>query len=277
MVNSMDSLKLNQLVKDIKKKKELSSLDDDFVKEHLIQTLNKNHKMATILNEKFIPRSKHYSEIIKAVRSDLRKVYGLFREDKIKIDFIQELLKDPRNKRLINRVLETHSSTRERLPYYEELYRKIFAITGKPKIILDLGCGINPFSLIYMKFKGIYYAYDVSKIELNQINLYFKSIKQSGKAKITDITKWNKFPKADIAFLFKMTDMIDRGKGHKGTEEMIRHLPVKYLVVSFPTLTMSGKLMTAPRRNWMEWLCNRLGYHFKIIEMPNELFYIMEK
>ena len=86
-----------------------------------------------------------------------------------------------------------------------------------------------------------------------------------------------KYRRTDVCFLFKMTDVLDKNKGHKATEEMLKRIPAEYVVVSFATKTMSGKKMTAPRRNWMEWLCKRLRYEYTILEFPNELFYVVKK
>jgi len=92
-----------------------------------------------------------------------------------------------------------------------------------------------------------------------------------------DLLNIDKLPSVDVAFLFKMTDMIDQGKGHKKTEELLKAIPAKWIVASFPTKTMSGKRMNVPHRNWMEWLCRRLGWSYEIIEFTNELFYVIGK
>ena len=222
---------------------------------------------------------------IKTVRSKLRRVYGLFRDDTTeRKSAVETLLKAPSAKRaaLLEKILFTHSSTQERLPIYEQLYSKIFAIAGKPKTILDLGCGINPFSFPYTKLKvGNYFAYDINEEEINSINAFFQLLHKenpsfTGKAMVADILAVT-LPKADLCLLFKMTDVLDQGKGHKRTEELLKKIPAKYVVISFATKTMSGKAMTAPRRSWMEWLCKRLGYAFEILEFENELFYIVKK
>ena len=177
---------------------------------------------------------------------------------------------------------EKHSSTKERLLFYSELYKKIFKIAGKPKSILDLGCGINPLSFVFMNLEKVnYHAYDINKDEIKLIDSFFKILNKKNKeikaiAQVKDITKL-KFPKTDIAFLFKITDILDKGKGHKKTEEIIKKIPAKHIIISFPTLTMSGKKMTAPRRKWMEWMCKRLRYEYQILEYSNELFYVIEK
>ena len=92
-----------------------------------------------------------------------------------------------------------------------------------------------------------------------------------------DISNLTGIPPADLCFLFKMTDILDQGKGHKVTEEIIRKVPAKFVVVSFPTKTMSGKRMNYPRRKWIELMCQRLNYEVKIIEFSNELFYVIKK
>ena len=281
----LDKGKITVLILEIKKKKELQSINDHFVEEYLLKCLHQEPKLLNTLQEKFNPKSKAYALVIKTVRSQLRRVYGLFRDDsKERKRFVQELLKAsvPKRNNLIKQILSTHSSTQERLSSYEKLYAKIFAITGKPKIILDLGSGINPFSFPYMKLPECsYYAFDINEEEIGSINQYFQLLHKendsfTGKAVVADLLTV-KFPKADLCFLFKMTDVIDKGKGHKKTEELLTKIPAKYVVVSFATKTMSGKEMTAPRRSWMEWLCKRLGYGYTILEFQNESFYVVEK
>ncbi len=278
---------ITTLIQEIKKKKELQHITDPFVQEYLSRYLQQESKLLKSLAENFNPKSKAYTAVIKNVRAQLRRVYGLFRDDAEKRKtLLQQLLKTSAAKRsaLIEQILATHSSTQERLSLYENLYAKIFSITRKPKTILDLGCGINPFSLPYMKLSQCtYYAYDINEEEIQSINQYFQILHQEnssfqGKAVVADITAANLiFPKADLAFLFKMTDVIDKGKGHTKTEELLKRIPAKYAVISFATKTMSGKAMTAPRRSWMEWLCKRLGYEYSILEFPNELFYVIKK
>jgi hypothetical protein len=261
---------IKQLIRDIKKKKELREISDKFVKEQLDKLFTKDVKVD------FNPRSAVYKTIIKDVRAKLRRVYGLFRT-KENLAEIKKLLSEKK----IDQILSVHSSTKERILFYPQLYQKIFQITGKPKTLLDLGCGINPFSFQHMKLSKLnYYAYDLSKEEISLINQYFKSINLDGKAEILnllDFDKVKRLPSADLSFLFKMTDVLDRGKGHKTSEELIKSIPAKHVVISFATLTMSGKKMNHPRRGWIELMSKRLGYSYQLLEFSNELFYVISK
>lgn len=280
---------MNALVRDIKKKRELNELSESFVKKELTAFLRQNPKLSESLDN---PRSAYYKQIVKGVRAKLRRVYGLFRKkdssfgNQDRNSLIKELLKGKdvvKGRDVVKEILLTHSSTKERLPFYGELYQKIFAVTGKPLTIVDLGSGINPFSIPYMKLKQLaYHAYDLNKEEIASLNKYFKFLNKSnpffrGKAEVLDITEVKKILPADIAFLFKMTDVIDRGRGHKKTEEVITAISAKYVIVSFPTITMSGKKMNFPRRKWIELMCRRLNYKFEVLTFSNELFYVMQK
>ncbi len=249
---------MQPLIKRIKQKKELQDITSQFVQEELDSYFQRNPRAKKFLGR---PKSEGYRKIIKEVRASLRRVSGLFEGS----------------------TLETHSSTKERFPFYHQLYSELWKLTGKPKIILDLGCGINPLSFPGMELKDVtYYAYDINRKDISIVSKFFREnkIKDNrikGKAQVRDITKVKAFPIADVAFLFKATDVLDRGKGHKRTEELVGRIPAKYLVISFPTLTMSGRAMNFPRRKWIELMCQRLNYPFQILRFCSEIFYVIEK
>ena len=286
---NLDDEKVKLLVVGIKLKKELKDLADSFVKEQLFKVLNQERKLLNSLLSKFHPKSGAFKLTIKLVRTKLRRIHGLFRTENIKIDgLVCEYLNYPTKEKLIQ-ILNSHSSTKERIDFYPQLYQKIFAITGKPESIIDLGCGINPFSISMMGLVGLkrvrYFAYDLDEEEIGNLKRYFEHLhnlnKQfQGETEILDFNHTEKLThlkKADLGLLFKITDIIDRGKGHKKSEEVIKAIPAKDLVVSFPTLTMSGRRMNHHRRGWIELMCKRLGYEFKVLEFSNEIFYVMEK
>lgn len=277
---------VEQLVLDIAKKKELRSLQHDYVRKQ-VQWYMSKHTIPNTLHSK----SAVYRKIIKEIRASLRRTYGLFREEvktSALVDAIERLFSSHTKERgeILAKLLVIHASTRERLLYYKELYSRIFAITGQPKRLLDLGCGLNPFSVLF--FENIrqlqYYVYDLSSDELDAVSLFFRKLHKEkngffGKAKAADLLDFSfleKLPKADVAFLFKVADVLDT-KGHKNTEEVLKRVPARFVVLSFATRTMSGKRMTAPRRRWVEWLCTRLGYRYTVFELGNEIFYVVEK
>ncbi len=141
--------KLNIIVADIKRKKELAELSDAFLLEKVILHLQKNQKLTSFLEEKCNPKSAVYKETIKRIREQLRRSYGLFHPHQTPPEILLHWsTTTPKEQSdLLNEILKTHSSTKERLTAYPSLYKRIFDITGKPSSILDLACGLNPFSL----------------------------------------------------------------------------------------------------------------------------------
>ncbi len=293
----LDKERISKLLESIKQKRELEAMSRTFIKEQLHKFLLDDYKsLKYLFKAKISPRSKEYKNIVKQVRARLRRFHGLFSEKK-DLDERQELfekLHDAKNwkqvKILSKKILKTHASTKERLALYDFLYPETFKIIGKVNSIIDLGAGLNPLSLVDMsilnkKQKQEYYAYDINEKEISQLNLFFQKVSEhyplfKGKAEILDLLHWenvSQLPEVDLALLFKVTDVLDRRKGHKLSENIITNLHAKYILLSFPTFTISGKRMVAPRRAWVEMMCKRLGYEFKVRERKNEIFYLIMK
>ncbi len=166
------------LIKEIKSKKTLKNLDDDFIKYHLDKYFKLNPKLNTMFvdkleqqkNEKKKIKKKVQKGIIKDIRAILHKAYGMFiLKDYFKKDKIED----------VDQLLKAHKSTKERLFIYYKLYKKLFEITGKPKSILDLGCGFNPLSYKYMGLGKVdYYAYDISSDDLSFLQKHLRTLKK---------------------------------------------------------------------------------------------------
>ena len=290
----LDEDKVISLIADIKKRRSLRDMNDDFIREQLFNYLHKsNRKLTNDLHGNFHNKSAIYKKVLKDVRNHLRRVYSLFRvEEEIKnrkelVEVSPEQTSNPKNHlRIVTKILSSHSSTKERLPFYKQLYHKIFAVTGKPSSIIDLGCGVNPFSIFFMNLHKLdYYAYDLSEDEISLLNTYFSLLSKEnasfkGSAAVLDILHWQEIARhdsVDLCLMFKMTDVLDQGKGHKVSERIIKIIPARYIVVSFPIKTMSGKRMNFPRRTWIELMCKRLGYTFTPMTHINEIFYVIKK
>ena len=280
---------IDKLIQEIKQKKEFSGMYDNFVETELLKHLEQNRKaLQTVLAGK--TKSAAYKQIIKAVRAVLRRVYGVFQvEDQFKrkklLKELAQTKKQPPNYLLLHKkILLTHASTKERLQDYEDIYKKIFAKTGKPKSILDLGCGLNPASIPFMKLKKVrYIASDINKHDLSFIEDYFEVEAIDGKTlllNLQEIKKKNIFKtlaKVDVCFLFKVLDPLEPSKSHKLSELLIQAIPAKWIIASFATTTLASKKMRFPARGWIERMLKRIGYSFSKFEISNEIFYVIEK
>ncbi len=118
----------NELIEKIIKKKEFSQLPK---------------KDIELAFEKFDKTQNTDYQKLKSTRQFLRKVYSSFSSRKLL--GIKE--------RDIEWVLKKHKSTKERRPYYGEVYGGIFKLIKEKEIsVIDLGAGVNGFG--YEFFKG---------------------------------------------------------------------------------------------------------------------------
>jgi len=279
------------LAKDVLQSKKLSRINQGHIQK-LIESLIKKqefNKFRLLINQKDIKeikKNKEYKKFIKNLKKFLHDTYSVYQ---VKSDNQKEAILDLINKtkdketliELHKKMLHTHASSRERQNNYKTVYKQIFEICEKPNNITDIGCGMNPFSLIFSGLTKInYIGLDFAEKDIQLINNYFKLTGKRlgfhGQARIYDIFNDQTEIKTDICFLFKMTDVIDYGsKGHKNTETFIKKIKSKYIIASFPTRTVSNKKMNNPRRNWFEVMLKRINKNFRTFETKNELFYVI--
>lgn len=231
-----------------------------------------------------LPKYRNEKDLIKAVRNKLHQIYGAFldRKDIIKVkDLLLELeMGDKDVKEVAREILKLHQSTRERIDIYEDVYREIFETTRKPKSILDLACGLNPFSIPFMNIEGpiLYYAYDIDSTLIESINKFLDILSYPRLAKRKDILFEDIEDQADICFIFKFLPLAERIK--KGFSlKLLGSLNSKFLIVSFPTKSISGR-EKGMSENYSKIFEPILQEKHKIIRKfiyKNEMFYILSR
>ena len=140
------------------------------------------------------------------------------------------------------KILSSHASTRERLPNLPNFYEKLFSFTGIPHTILDLACGLHPFSIPWMNLPQStkYFAFDLHYPRIKLINTFFQLEGRPQLAVYEDILVNPPQIPADVAFFFKEAHRFDQRL--KGSNRLFwKSIPVKYLLVSLPTVSLNGK------------------------------------
>ena len=270
----MDNLTQNILTQ-VKQNKKYKSISDIIVLNEIKNYLGKNRI------------TKISKQDIKEIRNSLHKSYASFQtKKKNKIQkYLDELKQNTNNPEITNKLLSITLSTKERLNNYKKIYKEIFNITGKPKIILDLGAGFNVFSFPLMNLSmAEYYSYDINETDINHLNQYFQIMKSQGlygKAGILDLRdsrEISSLPSSDMTFLFKVIDIIDK-ENHKQSEELLKQLikKTKFIIASFATKTITRKSMNFPNRKWFELMLDRNNLKFQTITTDNEIFYVIKK
>lgn len=226
---------------------------------------------------------------VKAAQKKLHQVYGAFFE-KINLNKIENLLATiPANpdsdslKRVALEIKRFHASTSERIPILEKFYHDLFSRIGKPKKVLDLACGLNPFSIQWMGLEpgAEYYCVDIDKRLTSMINTFFKYLNRPFKAKCADIlvsmpTSTYEY-KADMIFILKTLPSLEQQE--KGaSEKLLKSLKAKHIVISYPAKSLTGKEkgMGKYYQNVILELIKRLSLNYFKLEYPTEIFYIVE-
>jgi SAM-dependent methyltransferase len=252
-------VEVNYIVNEIKKKKELSGLDNSVV----FKSLEKQIKKIDLTKLK----KRELKALVKNIRAELRTVAGSFNLSRKS----KELNFDYSSK---SELLNLHASTKERISSYPEITKFIKGL--EVKSILDIGCGLNPIALASKDY--YYYASDINRENMDLIEKFFRHNNFKGETFIFDLRNSNlsELPRADLCIMFKVLDVIEE-RGHKLAEKIVQTLKCRYFLISFSTKTLSGKPMNHPQRGWIEQMLNRLGYSYKILKEKNEIIYFFEK
>lgn len=250
---------ISEIIQKIKQKKELSGIDSALVKEKLERYLAKTKISPNKLTDSQL------KIVVKDIRSSLRENVGRFQassKDRYKL----------LEKNDIPALLRAHSSTKERTNFYPQLREIISKLNVSS--ILDLGCGINPVAIASPGVK--YYASDINLEDLEIVKLFFQKNKIDGKVFSCDLNKIEScsLPAVDLCLVLKVFDIIGE-KDFEIAKKVLETIRAKHLIISFSTVTISGKPMNRPRRVWFERLLNSLCYKFEIIESDNEIFYLI--
>ncbi len=283
---------VDRLVKEIKSNRKLLNLDDELVLESIKDYLKTDKKAAAKLADARgfddIKRSKETDAIIKHVRSYFYNTYTAFQT--AKNPEREKLLKELKERIDIvglqgtldihRKLLMTHISTKERVDIYDRLYSDLFSITGKPKTIIDVSCGLNPLSYPYMDIDElIYIATEFNALDLEFLERYFNVISKHANIKYKtvklDLTKHTTSlnEEADVCFMFKIIDLFDS----RIIEKIMREVQAGWIIVSVSTKTIAKNDMLFRRRAGFQKMLRRLGLKYKTKEYENELFYIIEK
>ena len=252
-----------ELLKKIIEKKEFSKLPK---------------KDVEIAFSKFDKKDLNDYQKLKLTRNFLRKIYSSFSSRKL----LGNLDKD----KDVEWILNKHKSTKERLPYYKEIYeRALKSIKNKTISIIDLGAGINGLSYSYFPIKVNYIGVEAIGQLVDLMNSYFVIGKIKAKAiqeslfeleKIKELIKKEKSPK--IIFLFKVIDSLEMMQRNYSKELLLKIVPLAdRTVLSFATRSLGKRSKFSANRNWIVKFINE---NFSIIddfELGGERYLIFER
>ena len=227
-------------------------------------------------------RYKKAKDVDKAAREALHGISGAFMtpQEARQLAYDMQAWHVDKTDLSLERMLTRHTSTRERLPISETdaTYRRVFAITGRPRSVLDLACGINP---LYLASRGIEtLGVDISGAAVYAVNCFHESYRMPASARCADLLCPGAIPgeRFDLALLFKLLPLLERQESGSAARIM-NAVNARHMVVSFPTRTLGGRSV-GMSDNYARWMEAHLPEGMNIcdqFETRNELFYIVAK
>ena len=177
-------------------------------------------------------------------------------------------------------VLRSHASTSERTPFLDSLWPAIWALTGTPRRLLDLGCGLGPVALPWMGLdrRAHYIAVDVDGRPLSVVDAFLDLVAQPHEVREADLAGGLPEASADVALLLKLVPTLDRLDA-AAAARLLNGLDVHHAVVSFPRRSLAGrgKGMEATYRERLDRLVGACGRVSAVAEtsVPNELVFVV--
>ena len=176
-------------------------------------------------------------------------------------------------------IMASHASTRERLRILGDFYQRLFEKCGKPGMLLDLACGLNPLSWRWMGLPAetCYRVYDIHAPRVAFLNEYFRLEGINGEATMADVLVTPPGETADAALLFKEAHRFEERES--GCNRALwRALKVKTLYVSLPPFSLTGRhdLMLKNRKLVTDSITGE-DWQVSEISFTNEQVFVIEK
>ncbi len=209
-------------------------------------------------------------------RRRLHQICGIYSNSKQYEKYLNDLCDAPQSPQALLKILETHSSTRERLNILDDFYAYIFSKIGDVKTIIEPACGMNPLTYPFMKTNARYTGYDIDSGLINFVQKTLKPLNLEDKIHVESKDIYEDMDlSCDACFLFKLVPLLEQQK--KGsTEELLSKIKAKFIVVTFPTKSIGNneKGMEKFYSEFFEGVLNKLNLNFEKKSFENELVYV---
>lgn len=259
----------------------------------LLKAVQKSRKYGQIhvdliesIGSRELSKGKNLQEAVKATKSKLHQVCGAYfagRPDYSKwTKELKEGLKIGEEAFRIkcSEIMGFHSSTRERLPFLNEFYSKIFSQLPPVHSIIDIACGFNPLAIPWMPIEEgtRYQAYDIYHDMVEFLNEFMGIAGINGVVEARDITLKPPVNYADLTLILYSIPCLDQIDG-SASLRILDAIDFGHLVVSFPVRTLGGmrKGMHEHYARRFDQLMEGRSWETSNLDFDTELVYIIRK
>jgi|GEM_PF-3951610 len=218
---------------------------------------------------------------VKSIRARLRRVVGAFEDGgdipPVVVDTAMRALRGHQSmdelRESLLPLVTYHVSTHERKESIVPFAHALESLHPKRATIISLGSGIDPLLVFWWnELPASLHAYDLSARVIDVLKTLWKHTKQIvGDASVLDLNCRIPTGTYDVAWALKVFDLLP----HARVEQLMASGLAPRWLVSFSSLTLTGKTMRQPRRAWFAKMCRRKGWTYTITEFPGELLYVV--
>ena len=231
------------------------------------------------LAEEELPKARNADDAVKRVKRRLHQAVGAFRSGRGSSAGAWPTADPAALREACLAVMRGHASTRERAPHLDAFFGPIWELTGVPRRVLDLGCGLNPLALPWMGIGGAtYHAMDVDEAALAVARGFLESVGQPHLVEARDLVDDLPTETADVALLLKLVTTLDR-QDVGAVTRLLRGLRADHAVVSFAARSLGGRgNHERTYRARLDRLVEESGRVRRVAEasVPGELVFVLE-
>lgn len=231
-----------------------------------------------------LTRARTREDAVKRVKRRLHQAVGAFARGTARIDNLRDAwhgdLAEPAFRAACATAMRAHASTAERVEHLTSFYRSIWEITGKPRAMLDLGCGLGPLGLPWMGLAAdaTLVAVDVDGSALATVETFLALVGQPHRTLERDLCAAAPDEPADVALLLKLITTLDR-QDPEAAARLLGALRARYAVVSFTRRSLGGRSRGMDRtyRERLERLARDVNARaMREASVANELVFVLE-
>lgn len=232
-----------------------------------------------------LAKGRSHKEAVKATRVQLHRSAAVYRSEGVDyarwLDSLASAWQEPdRRDALLGRMMASHASTRERLPFLDEFYAHIFSHLPPIRTLLDVACGLNPLALPWMLLaeNAAYHAVDIFTDQTHFLEQFFGLAGIQGRAETRDVLADCPQDPVDLALVLKTIPCLEQMEKDAG-RRLLEQLNARYLAVSFPVRSLSGRRKGMEDTYSAHFAELSAGWTGEIVrlEFPNELVFVAER
>lgn len=260
----------------------------------LFSAVTENEKYRTIspglirsIGESELQKRRNFKEAVKATRNKLHQVGGAyfdrpidFAEWSAELDCLPADLQHPSVHAFCLQKMQSHASTRERLPLVKEFYTTVLQPLGQVRSIIDVACGLNPLALPWMPLAagGAYLAGDIYADMTGFIDHFLKRMDIPGGAQVCNLVDGIPSEPAELALVLKTIPCLEQLEKNIALR-LLDGLNAPNLLVTFPARSLSGrsKGMTAYYGERFEEMLAQRNWSLQRFEFLSELAFLVRR